>query len=395
MNTFGTTQVQVALVDPRDARDYRRRFELDAIPELQYANSLYCPLGKYPARGWILLARGDYDSIRGYGTDYRLVLDSTTFRHLSIVQARCVTRGIANDPGAIYLVELTDKRGLLWNRFFKFPTESYYNMLAPAYPERYYEDSGNHTWSTMIRDLWLQMPYLGAFPGLATSVTEVPYNWDLQGVSAWEALCAMLRQLGMGISVNLMNAVPYGIVRLGATDAAFNTLQSANCLQDDLEWIDLGAGRVPGSVVVYFRRVNQYYGTEETVRRDTLQYVTNSVYSVTIPAPVSFLGAVGTHFLHDDFIVRYNTDGTPLAADTALANIIAIERVNQYFDNIYAGTSGNMNRTYAGIVPFYAGSLCDGVCWKQDMSQHRLAWQTQVLRGELWPLISEGYGARL
>ena len=398
MNTFGTTQTQVPLRDPRDARQNRMRFQRDPVRELAYANSLYVPGGRYPARGWILLTRADYDLVRGYDTDYTLTFTdrgtSLTFGHLSIVQARCVTRGLASDPGALYLVELTDKRGILWNRFFQYPTDSYYNILSPAYPNSFYLQSGfngtntPHTWDTMIRDLWEQMTVLGTFPGLAYAVTGTPMNWDPSGTSAWETLSDMLHQIGMQVSVNLNNATqPYGIVGLGNPDGTFQTLHDNAVkdgrLQDDLEWIDSGAGRVPGLVVVYFRRVNQYFGTEETVRRDTLQWATNSVYSVNVGAPAAFAGATGTHYLWDDFAIRYDANGSPLAADTAAAAAIASQRVAQYYDNIYWETAGYLNRTYAGVLPFYTGSLCNGVCWRQDF-RYRLSFQTNVIRGDLW-----------
>jgi hypothetical protein len=398
LNAFGTATSQVALVDPRDARRYRQRFRRDAVRELACANSLYVPLGERPARGWILLPRSDYDSIRGYGTSYQLNLGipGLSFGNLSIVQAQSVTTGLLGDQDAIYLVELTDARGVLANQFFQYPTNSYYNVLSPAYPGRYYASSmsggiTNWTWATMIGDLWNQLTFfLGAFPGLPIVPSGTPTNWNLPGVSAWRALNAMLTHIGLGISCDLTSATPYGIVSLGAADASFDNLTAkyVNRLEDDLDWIDLGSGRVPGNVIVYFRRINQYYGTEETIRRDNLQWATNSVYSVNVSAPAFFVGAVGTHYIQDDFPVRYDIDGNPLAADVATAAAIATERVSQYFDDIYSRTSGSMNRTYTGVLPFYAGSQVDGVCWRQDFQdQQREGWRTQVIRGDLWPEI--------
>jgi hypothetical protein len=52
-NTFAT----FPLVDPRIVRDSRMRFRRDEIPELAYANSFFCPSGRWPARGWILVRR--------------------------------------------------------------------------------------------------------------------------------------------------------------------------------------------------------------------------------------------------------------------------------------------------------------------------------------------------
>jgi len=396
-NTFGTSQIQVKLVDPRDARLYRKRFRRDAIPELDLANSLYVPIGRNPARGWILLVRSDYDMVRGYDTDFQLsfadVKSKTglTFKNLSIVQARSVTTGLSDDPDAIYLVELTDGRGVLANQWFQKPTNSYFNVLSPAYPSLYYADSLNagvsYTWSTMISNLWLQMSYLGAYPGLPSVPSGTPTNWILDGVSAFDALNQMLTHIGMGISVDPTEDAPYGIVSLGDTDQVFNglTTQYAGVLEDDLEWIDVGAGRVPGTVIVYFRRVNEQYGTEETIRRDGPSWAMNASYSVSVTAPATFADAVGVHGMWDDFPVRYDVNNTPLPADVATAAAIAAERVQQYYNVIYSRTSGYMNRTYTGVLPFYAGSQVDGVCWRQDFrDQNREGWRTQIMRGDVW-----------
>lgn len=399
MNTFGTSQIQVKLVDPRDARRYRKRFRRDLIPQLEFANSLYCPGGRWPTRGWILLTRSDYDRVRGYGTAYTLnfadVMTGTnlTFQNLAIVQARCVTTGLANDPAAVYLVELTDYRGILWNEWFQFTTDAYYNVLSPAYPDDHYSDSLNaglpFSWSAMIDDMWQAMA-LGTFPGLPSVPASIPTNWNLPGVHSWPRICDMLYHVGMSVSVDPTSLTPYGIVENGDDDANFDALTAKylreNKLEDDLEWIDIGSGRVPGSVVVWFRRVNQFYGTEETIRRDSGQWATNSVYPITIPAPVTFTGAVGVHGMFDDYPIRFDVNNVPIAADVAAATIIASERVQQYFDDIISRTSGYMNRTYTGVLPFFPGSQIDGVVWRQDFrEQEREGFRTQVLRGPLWP----------
>jgi len=346
-----------------------------------------------------LLTRGDYDLVRGYGTNYTLnfadVLDGTnlTFQNLSIVQAKCVTTGIIDDPAAIYLVELTDLRGILWNQWFQFPVESYYNVLSPAYPDLHYADSLNagspFSWQTMVADMWSLLG-LGSFPGLPSAPASIPTNWNLPGVHGWPRLCDMLYHVGMSVSVDPTSLTPYGIVENGDDDANFDALTAkylkANKLEDDLNWIDIGSGRVPGIVIVYFRRVNQYYGTEETIRRDSGQWATNSVYPIAVAAPSSFAGAVGTHGMFDDYPIRFDVDGNPLAADVIEATAIATERVQQYFDDIYSRTSGYLNRTYTGILPFFPGSQIDGVCWRQDFrDQDREGFRTQILRGPLWP----------
>lgn len=393
-NTFGTASSQFPLISPHMARQHRQRFRREMIPQLDRANSLYVPSGLQPARGWILLDRNSYDLLADsfYSTDLELEIDDFStggklrFKNLAIVQGRCVSTGVADDPNAVYLIELTDKRGVLWNQWFRFPANVYYNVLSPAYPANYYSASMNGgsawTWTTMIQDLWEDMPLLSTYPGLPITPTSSPMNWNLPGVSAWEALNRMLWHIGCSVAVDLRSATPYTIVNNGAADAVFSALQTASVLrlEDDMEWIDTGSGRVPGTVKVLFHRANQYYGTEETIRRDSLQWQTASTYTVSVAAPATFTGAEGTHCLWDDFVVRYDVDGSPLGADVTTAATIAAERVDQYFDNIYSGTNGFMWQQYAGCIPFTTGSLVDMVCWKETMLQRR-GWQTEIARG--------------
>mgnify|MGYP001580758730 FL=1 len=241
----------------------------------------------------------------------------------------------------------------------------------------------------MLQNIWTQMgTFLGTWPGLPYAPAGTPEGFWFPGVSAWTALCQILDYLGMAVACDLTKTSSYTIVSIGASDTGFTELQDKYItnLEDDLAWIDTGAGRVPRTVKVLFRRRNAIYGTEETVtyRNDTMaqQWDMNSYYTVTVTAPALFANAVGTHFIWSDFTVRYDHDSNPVAADVATASTIAQERVTQYFDQIYSRTSGYMSRTYAGALPFTTGSQVDGVAWLQDYSnQSRHGWKTRIVRG--------------
>ena len=401
MNTFGPSDSQqFPLYDPRSVRENRSRFRRDAIPLLDRANSIYVPVGRNAVRGWILLARDDYNKIDTYNNSLELHIGDTRRQNnvgkmsgLSIVQARCVTRGLTTAINALYLVELTDSRGVLYNEWFQFPTTSSYNIRAPAYPQTFHPASMNGgttwTWATMIQDLWQQMTPLGTWPGLpaGASLSGTPEGFWFVGVPAWTALCDVLDHLGLAVACDLTANNPYTIISSGANDAALGLLQTKYLtnLEDDLEWIDTGSGRVPKYVEVFFRRRNSVYGTEETVtyRSDgPYQWDMSPVYSVTVTAPSTFASAVGTHHLWSDFTVRYDMDNNPLSADVTTATAIAQERVTQYFDRIYSRVSGFMSQTYAGALPFTTGSQVDMVCWSQDYrSQSRHGWKTKIVRG--------------
>jgi hypothetical protein len=390
------------LYDPIEVRTNRARFRRHAIPELAYANSFFAPGGEWPARGWVLMRQGDYANIDTYSKDLILQFEdvqsqtSITLNGLTVVQARCVSTGVVNDPNAIYLVELTDVRGILVNQWFEFPVQPFdeggdytaYNVVAPAYPGQYYtptmDGASAFTWDGMLDDLWTQMEgFLGTYPGIPIGPQGTPENFWFQGTSAWKALMRILDLLGLTIAVDLRSATPYSIVQSAGTDVPFTTLQnaSATLLEDDQAYIDTGSGRVPGQVVVLFHRRNEFYGNEETVTLDEFQWATRSYYPITVEAPAQFTAAQGTHYFYDDFTVRYDQDSMPIASDVMMATTIANERVAQYYDHIYSSTVGFLDQTYTGIIPFSAGSQIDGVRWYQDYSLGRGSWRTQIVRG--------------
>lgn len=405
-NTLGYTntgggQFTARLMDPRPERYNRSRLARFHIPQLELVNSVYVGSGRWPTRGWLLMLRREYDLLDRYSTSLVLNLEDTrndtnlTLYNLAIAQARCVSRGLPSDPAAVYLVEVTDRRGVIWNEWFARPTNTQYNVRAPAYPQQYYQDSGGgFTWTGMVSDLWGQMPLLGTYPGLPVAPADDPEGFIFPGVSAWEAMHLILDRLGVNLTVDLTSpASQFGLVSGGADDPAFDELTARYALlkEDDLEYIDTGAARVPGEVTVYFHRRNALYGTEETVRRDTLQWSTTPLYEVTVTSPFPFNSAPGRHYLHSEFTVRYDVDGVPFPTDVATAASVADEMTRSYFDRIYSRTSGFMRRTYTGCLPFKTGSQCDGVCWHQsfDPGRERSGWRTEIIRGPEvpWPQV--------
>ena len=413
MNTFGSAQLQFALYDSREVKANRARFRRGAVPMLDRVNHFYMPSGRWSFRGWVLLDRNSYNQLNQYSDALQLHIGDTTdpnnvgvLQNLSIVQAQCVTRGLASDLSALYLVELTDDRGILLNEWFQAPITASYNIRAPAYPQVFHPGSMNSgttwTWATMLQNMWNNLNtidggnVLGPWPGLPSGVapTGTPEGFWFQGVDGWQSLNDVLEYLGLYVACDLTQPSPFTIVSAGAADSAFAALQakygSASSplyrLEDDLEWIDVGAARVPLNVTVYFRKRYSVYGTEETVRYDSPQWDMTPLYSVTFQAPTFFTGAVGSHSFWSDFTVRYDQDGNPLAADTATANAIASERVTQYFNRIYRATAGFMTQTYAGALPFKTDSQVDGVCWYMSGDDYS-GWRTQIVRGPYppWP----------
>lgn len=401
------------LYDPRDVRENRARFRRDAVPALARANSFCCPTGRWPSAGWVLMLRDDYDLVSKLSTSLQLEVGDPrnpdnvgTIKGLSIVQARCVTTGLASDSSALYLVELTDARALAMNRWFQFPLTTSYNVRSPGYAGGYYTDTLDDgvpwTWDDMLGDIWGKIEagiagsVLGAWPGLPDDPDGTPEGFWFAGVSAWSAICDVLDALGMTVACDPTSTTPFSIVSTGEGDADFDAQQERYLLkkEDDMEWIDFGAARAPASVTVLFRRRNASYGTEETVRLNALQWSTHAIYSVSVSAPAFFAGTCGKHYLWSDFTVRYDQDGSPVAADVTTAATIAAERVSQYYDRIYSRTSGFMTQVYAGALPFTTGSQVDGVRWYQDYKDvDRHGWKTEIVRGMSppWPALWDSW----
>lgn len=376
MNTFGSATLQLPLYDPASVD--RSRFEREEVPDLAKANSFCCYSGRRACVGWVLLKESDYDKLDKYSTSLQLDVGKIVLKNLAIVQARCVTRGVG-DP--LYLVELTDARGVLSNKWFQALLNAEYNIRAPAYPETFYYNTLNvgatWTWTTLLENLWPAL--LGAWPGLPITPAGMPEGLRFQGVSLWTALNDVLDYLGLVITYGSS----YSIKQLGAADSSFSALQTlyAQYLEDDLEYVDVGSGRVPKTVKVLFARRNRIFGTEESVylENDDLaqQWDTKTVYAVEIQSP--FTSAVGNHYIWANFTVRYDQNSDLLPEDTATATTIAQEIVNQYFAKIYHQTLGAMSQVYSGALPFVTGSQVDSVSYYMD-SAKRYGWKTKIER---------------
>lgn len=398
INTFGPgpsgsiQQNQFPLVDPRCVREHRERFRRDLFYELDYANSYYSMSGRWPDVGWLLLDRNSYNQLNPYSNTLQLTIGDfinapLVISNISIVQARCVTRGLASDPNAIYLIQITNNEGVLYNPWFQFPLNVQYNIRAPAYDTQYYSatmDGTPWTWDTMVGDIWSRaVSLLGTYPHLPIVPTGTPEGFSFVGVPLWEALSRIFDYLGLAVSGSYPN---FTIVVPGAPDDAYDAQVTLydQYLEDSMEYQDIGSGRVPSSVVVYFHTRYQVYGAEETVRLDVFQWQTLNTYSVTVAAPTQFTDAVGTAYIWADFTVRFDQNGSPLAADVATAAAVAAERAQQFFNTIYRGTAGFSRNVYSGVLPFMTGAQVDGVRWFNLASDNYCGWRTEVIRGYIW-----------
>lgn len=355
------------LQEPQKAHAGRRRFARPDVPQLANANSLSVPTHRYPARGWVLLRKEDLDSLDAYAPQ-TLVFDdfstSLTFTGLYIVTTRCVTTGVIGSTSDLHLVELTDARGIYRNPQFRKTLNAQFNVRSPAYPDQYYTGSINGTapwtWSQMVQTIWETMPLLGTYPTLPTFPGQLPEGWIFAGVSAFDALCDVLDLIGCVVTWNPVGNV-YSVAQVGAADSSFATLSTQYTLAEDLQDSALGSGSVPASVTVNFHRRNQFYGTEEQVRRDSSQWSTTPEYQKSIAT--TYMDAEGNAILWADFTVQYDVSGSTVAASASAADAYAAELAAYLVARITRG-QGRMHRWYLNLAPFTVGSLVDGVCWR-------------------------------
>jgi hypothetical protein len=402
-NTFGGLPLYDSWVEILNRKRLRRTMD---VTELDKANSLFVPSGPGPARGWIVLVRSDYNTLT-LTNPYNLTISDSqqntiTFQNLYIVNARCITRGLASDPKAVYLVEITDKTGLLNNQYFTQSINVAYNIRSPAYPEQYYSGTLNGvspwTWDGMVQDIWSKLS-LGTYPHLPVSVytTINPEGWSFTGTSGFDALNKILEHLGCVLTRDLTKpaATQLGIVHLGDTDATQTALFTtyAGQLEDDEDWLDTGQVRLPGTIQVIMHRRNQYYGTEETVRKDAFQWSTTPTY--TLPIATGVTGATGFDTLWTDFSPRFDENNAII--DAATASLVATNRAADRLAILSRGNNGYLRQRYIGTLPFVTGVLIDGVSWQhipladKKGKLTRRGWITEVIRTPMapWPEVTE------
>lgn len=379
--TFGGYPVCDAVTERRNLTN-RGQF---VPPELARANSFLNPLGEAPARGWICMLRADLNALDLNALHSLLMVDEggrqIELRNLVFVQARKILPGKSSDTNAAYLVEIADSRWRVCNPYYSIPLNKQYNTRAPGWggaagASIYYADSLNTgsawTWQTLLNDIWsLMATQLGTAPTLPFTPDGTPEGWRFVGIPAWKALCQILWRVGCAVRADLTQATgQYSYVRVGAADAVHDLLESqttaASRLIGDDEIIEGVRGRVPAGVRVFFHRLTEHYGTEETTARDTGQWITTPVYSVDVAAPSTVLGAeTGTnHPLWDDLPAIYNAAGA-LQNGTALTTR-ATERRDDFYRMIRSVGGGRMHRIFTGLAAFRPGSTIKGVAWRQD-----------------------------
>lgn len=368
-------------------------------PDFARCNSLVNPLGREPARAYVLMLRKDLNKLNLNALHTLTFGDSLGNRvsalNLVVIQEPLAITGsnTLGDVKTSYLVQLADARWRVRNPNYQIPVNQQYNVRAPAYAAAggatiYYADSLNAgaawTWLTLVQSLWGTMAaQLGTAPAaLPFTPDGTPEGWIFAGVPAWDALCDVLDRIGCAVTWTPGTGV-YSLVRIGATDAASDLViakaEAAHRKILDGEYPSVVRGKLPYGVRVFFHRSSQYAGTEEAATRTTSQWQTGSVYNVDVVGPNAATAEPGTyHLIWDDLTAIYSPAGA-LQNGAALATRAA-ERSADYFRQ-HSGVGGNrLWKTYGGLVNIAPGSTIRGVAWRQDSQG---GFVTEVVRSPL------------
>lgn len=354
------------------------------------ANSYTNVLGPSPGVGWVLLPRELVDSL-DIEDEHVLEFLGDAYdgqpvkcRRLHIVEARAALRiGIEDDPGAMYLVKLADRRDWAATRMWAESINKQYNVRNPiqigedADPDdRYYIATRNPdtdepwTWDEMVGDIWGEIELLGDFPGLPDNVEPdgTPENFVFNG-NAYDALTAVLERIGCALRHDPYTEdddSAFDLVELGTADDESDDLFEAarERLRTPDEPIEPHGRRTPSSVAVTFRAV-QSRGTESLLDDDEGHWINLAVHTVVKTAAECGY----TDVLPIDAQAQLNDD---LGADLNYAGEVTNEsdlddRALDRATRLYAmATSERWERFHRGMVPIPTDGVCRSVCLRQD-----------------------------
>ena len=324
------------------------------------ANSYTNPLGKEPGNLWLLMRRKDVYEMDATGTYSLTIVDTpndqtVTAPGFSIVKAYSVVLAEAETDDAVYLVHAQDARG---DMAYTSINEQY-NVRHPA-PNAfsgatlYYPESLNSgsiwTWQTMISDIWTNLPdSAGAAPTLPYTPHGTPEGFRFIGVSAWDALHVVLEKINCTTKYEPIGGA-ITIIRLGETSSTlaqtFVDLKP-RLMYDADPLAGFFASSMPETIEVFFRRKDEYYGTESDTPR-TGNWEMTPAYSKTVATGVSGAAAGSIFPVWDDLPALWSsTTGT--WSNSATMDARAAEVASNLEDRIRREHE-RIARIYSGIV---------------------------------------------
>lgn len=356
--------------------------------EFNKANTLVNPLGAEPARGWLCILRTDLDKIDVNGlqdvvlqyqdqenrppkTTSPTGTDTLTLYNLVVTRDPVhLDSGVGGKDQSVCLVEVADARWRCKNPTYSIPINASYNVRQPTFSNStlpsYCPNSTNGgapwTWQEMVTDIWnLMQNQLGSQSQLPFTPHEPPDGWVFAGVSAWDALTAVLSRLGCAVKWNPFVANnAHSIVRVGAADTATDGIiraaEAQHRLIHDGDFIPIVKGKIPYGVRVFFRR------RDESTPASACDWMTGRAYSVDVVGPETAKAEPGVYTpIWDDLPAVYLNGILMNLGDLTTR---AQERSDDYFRMLRNGGGDRLWKIYSGLVALTPGSKLKAVRWR-------------------------------
>lgn len=347
------------------------------------ANVYNCPL-RSPGHGFLLVKRKWIDQrdfeqgdkfralqiFDGYGNSFELK------KVLVIGHSNAVTPGARGDEDTAYLLEVTDRRWLFWDR--GTPITDAYNLRTDADGE-YITTTLNFgtawTWQQILNDIW--PTELGSAPTIPFTPHGTPEQIWFHNEFPLRAVDYLLTRLACALKYNPFTDV-FTIVRLGhATTGETARIRGfLNQLNDFRIWDQYAiAGRTakyPQTVRVQFRVKKPY--TDGTAPYYNVNH--------TVQPTAASINAGTVALLEDDLVAQY--DGSSVTNSSALT-ARALERYTDWLRKRQMFDTGDV-LSFTGAWPMY---------WTQPAAAVGATTQTgTVVSGDQFDTLKESKGAK-
>ena len=388
-------------LDPQSVEEYCREHSAPT-DVLSKTNSFVLPRGYLPGSGHLLMLWKDVRPLvqdggvlkTGYPTSFNFTLEMTDaygsvkIEKLGIVRVSAVdgiNTGMIDDTAVI--VELADIRYVgqytVINKAYNYRS---FRVHDDSYAQKWYSSTTNggtpYTWTQIIDDIWSLLPStFGPMFNTGVYPSSPPENLIFRGVSAWNALCSLLKLTGNTIYRDLE-----GLFYI-QSEGLNQSVGLAGADQSNSVWLpknDVAFGSLfPAVVRVYFPSDSVDFqndpDNEALAGQDS--YLLSPLYSVDVNT-VSVLSGVATVpetkvGIHATEIARYNEVGVILNAPTL--SLLALDYAAAWLlSRHYSATS--LHTVYHGFHPsLLPGSKTEAVAWYSS----GLGSKTEVLLSPL------------
>ena len=427
VSTCGIFLSDKVCIDPTPLYEYCQEHGRPTDQWVGKVNAFTLPRGKHYGRGYVLMLWKDLKALLPYGENNPTYFNHTlrflssyaqevSIAKLGIVRAQAVTGYLPGgssdrEDNSLFMVELADERYIAkFSTVDKTYNELSFRALAPgsgdvAYKE-YYQKSLNGSavwsWQQVIQDLIDRLPGDLTTMAISGGVPSyvAPCNLIFHGVTAWDALIAVLAQLSLTVARDL--AGNWSVVPKFSAQGD-GSLQTNNVKRSVfIPTADVGLGSlVPEKIRVYFPTDynafqkmddNAVVAGQDAYRNKPLTYTDvnmsglGSVYSPGTMMPI-----------HSSMVALYNQKGVLLNGGE-----LVLEGLNLAAAWVLSQGRGNLtglHNIYHGFHQFYPGSSVAAVAWysetqgpKTEVIESPLTYDPQDKLGCIGNVAAERFG---